>query len=177
MRDKPPQTATPGPRGAQAIMWDSHRLTEAAETEVNFRGISYQGGQICVLKDGATGQHVVFGSYHLTPNSRSTDAQQRSQMSQMIAAIRKFSDGPRILGGDGVNDNAWLPGWVDARLKAANSSSRDAKTYQGKAITDRIHSDGLTPVDWRGYNVRPSSGSDHALVITAVNIPIQTSTL
>ena len=163
------------PRGAQAIMWDSSRLTETAETEVNFKGISYQGGQICVLKDKGTGQKVVFGSYHLTPNSRSTDAQQRSQMSQMIAAIRKFGQGPRILGGDGVNDNAWLPGWDDAREKAANSSTRDAKTYQGKAITDRIHSDHLTPVDWRGYNVKPSSGSDHALVITAVNIPIQTN--
>jgi len=161
------------PRGAQAIMWDSDRLTETAETEVNFKGISYQGGQICVLKDKSTGQQVVFGSYHLTPNSRSTDAQQRSQMSQMIAAIRKFGQGPRILGGDGVNDNAWLPGWDDAREKAANSGTRDAKTYQGKAITDRIHSDSLTPVDWRGYNVKPSSGSDHALVITAVNIPIQ----
>lgn len=163
------------PRGAQAVLWDSQRLTETAETAVNFTGISYQGGQVCVLKDKSTGQKVVFGSYHLTPNSRSTDAAQRSQMSQMIAAIRKFSDGPRILGGDGVNDNSWLPGWDDAREKAANSSSRDAKTYQGKAITDRIHSDGLTPVDWRGYNVKPSSGSDHALVITAVNIPIQTN--
>jgi len=163
------------PRGAQAIMWDSDRLTETAETAVDFKGISYQGGQICVLKDKSTGQQVVFGSYHLTPNSRSTDAQQRSQMSQMIAAIRKYGQGPRILGGDGVNDNAWLPGWDDAREKAANSSTRDAKTYQGKAITDRIHSDHLNPVDWRGYNVKPSSGSDHALVITAVNIPIQTN--
>lgn len=161
-------------RGSQAIIFDSVRLSYTTSYKVNFPHVSYQGAVVAPLTDRATGCSLVFGSYHLLPNSKSSDATQKAEIRQVAAEMRRHS-GVRILGGDGVNDNAWLPGWDDAREKAANSSTRDAKTYQGKAITDRIHSDHLTPVDWRGYNVKPSSGSDHALVITAVNIPIQTN--
>ena len=161
-------------RGSQAIIFDSVRLSYTTSYKVNFPHVSYQGAVVAPLTDRATGCNLVFGAYHLLPNSKSSDATQKAEIQQVAAEMRRHS-GVRILGGDGVNDNAWLPGWDDAREKAANSSSRDAKTYQGKAITDRIHSDHLTPLDWRGYNVKPSSGSDHALVITAVNIPIQTN--
>lgn len=163
-------------RGSQAILWDGKRLAHSTSHKVNFPRVSYQGGIVAPLVDREAGRRLVFGSYHLTPNSRSSEAEQRKQMALMLAEMRRHP-GVRIVGGDGVNDNAWLPGWDDARIKAASSSTRDKPTYAGKAITDRIHSDRQTPVDWRGYNVRSSGvGSDHDLIVTAITIPASVPT-
>lgn len=156
-------------RGSQAILFDSKRLAYSTSQKVAFEG--YHGGVIAPFTDRATGRKVVLGSFHLPADTSASQAKQQAYLASFLAAMPKLS-GVRIVGGDGANSASWAAGWTDARTAAANSSTRQAPTWQGKAITDRIWSDTQTPVTWRGYTVLDTgAGSDHDLIVTALTIP------
>lgn len=152
-------------RGAQAIMFDSGRWAYTDSTPVNFT--AYHGGVVATFTERSTGQKVTVGAYHLPPNSLTSESQQRAHMAKFLAEMRKHP-GPRIIIGDGMDSSDWATGWIDARIRAAASSTRTTSTYKGRSITDRINSDGLAPVVWRGYNVLSAGdGSDHDLIVAA----------
>ena len=87
-------------------------------------------------------------------------------------------DGFAVIAGDGVNNNAWLPGWTDCRTAAKTAPGRKAPTYKA-AITDRIHVLTTQPgYTYRvvGYGTRKTTASDHRGVVVEISVtPVSTS--
>lgn len=156
------------PRGEQAIMFDALKFTPTGKTEIAFT--SYHGGLLAPLVDKASGRTVTFGSYHLPPNSLTTQAEQQRYFRKFLDAV---PNGLAIIGGDGVNSETWAgAAMTSVRKQAANSSTRDKPTYKA-SITDHLWSD--SQIQWRGYTVIPTKGSsDHNLIVGACTIPAPT---
>jgi len=151
-------------RGAQAIVFDSHRWTSAV-TDPGRVGWGYHGAVSAAFT--GDGQTVTVGAYHLPPDSLTTKVAQQSLLADWLERVAK-RPGAHIIGGDGMNSTDWAAGWTDARKAAAKSSTRDKPTYK-TSITDRILS--LGNVVWRGYTVHNAGvGSDHNLVVTAATV-------
>ena len=126
-------------------------------TRIPFGTAKYHGGILAEFTAG--GVPIIFGAYHLQPNSLVSDAVQVKQVRQVADAAAK-SGRVAIIAGDGVNSNDWLPGWTDAH----KARTADVPTYK-TARPDRIHvltvqPDGyLVTVD--AYAVRVTTASDH----------------
>jgi hypothetical protein len=126
------------------------------------------------------GLPVVFGAYHLQPNVVASQSAQRDQVRLVMAAAQALK-GFAVIVGDGVNDDAWLTGWDDCRVKAKNAPERNVDTYNKGGITDRIHvlkaqDDGMTyTVD--AYGLRKTSATDHKGVVAELTVSQKASTL
>ena len=120
---------------------------------------------------------VAFGAYHLQPNTIASLAAQTSQVRHAMRAAEAL-DGFAVIAGDGVNNNAWLPGWTDCRTAAKTAPGRKAPTYKA-AITDRIHVLTTQPgYTYRvvGYGTRKTTASDHRGVVVEISVtPVSTS--
>lgn len=154
---------------ATALIWDSTVLEHVGPPKTPDWG--YHGAVLALFKVKATGQLVVFGSYHLKPNSISTDTTQKKEIAEVAKVARGIGD-VRIIGGDGIDDINWLSEWDDARTVAKTSSTRNSKTYKKGGITDKIFADkkSSAKVTIEEYNVLSGSGSDHYPVITVLTI-------
>jgi len=136
------------------------------ETSRSYFGTAGYHGAIAALF-AIDGRKVAFCAYHLQPNSiASADAQIRQVQAAAEAARALTGAALRVLAGDGVNADSWMPGWQSTRV----GKSADVPTYQGEAITDRIHvqADGKTVIKVTGYGTRPTKASDHAGVVAQV---------
>jgi len=154
--------------GATAILFDSTvaKPVGAAGVLRSYFGTAGYHGAIAALF-AIDGRKVAFCAYHLQPNSiASADAQIRQVQAAAEAARALTGAALRVLAGDGVNADSWLPGWQSTRV----GKSADAPTYKGEAITDQIHvqADGKTVVKVTGYGTRPTKASDHAGVVAQV---------
>lgn len=153
-------------RGSQAILRDSRKWVGGKFDSAAFGPTDYHGWLYEKEKNPITGATLVVGCYHLPPNAVATQNYQRDRLKTFLA---KLTTGPRLVGGDGADDAGWAVGWADARYAAKASENRDAPTYKGKAITDRIHSRGIVV---RRYTVIPSAGaSDHDAVLGQITMP------
>lgn len=154
-------------RGSQAILFDSAKwklVSTVPAPSMTFGPTSYHGGLYATLQQTTTKARLTFGSYHLPPNSVSSESYQKAKLKAFAA---KITSRPALIGGDGADSGTWID-WDDARIKAKASPNREAPTY-GKTIKDRAHSRGLTI---RKYAVIDSKGaSDHEGVLVQYTIP------
>ena len=154
-------------RGSQAILRDSRKWTSGPFDSDEFGPTSYHGWVWETLTNPVTRAALTVGCYHLPPNTVATQIFQHDGLWAFLAKLPRV--GLRLVGGDGADDTGWFTGWADARTAAKASVNRDAPTYQGKAITDRIHGKGITV---RRYTVLSSHGaSDHDPVLAQVTLP------
>lgn len=159
-------------RGSQAILRDSKKWASGPWQADEFGPTSYHGWLIETLTQTTTGARLAVGCYHLPPNTVASQDYQKSKLRGFLAELPSGS--PRLVGGDGVDETVWASGWDDARTAAKDSENRGAPTYQKRAITDRIHTKGITV---RRYTVVPAGGaSDHDAVLAQITIPATKAT-
>ncbi len=159
-------------RGSQAILRDSKKWRSGPYDSDKFGPTDYHGWLWEILTQTTTKAQLAVGAYHLPPNVVSSQTYQKNHLADFL---RRLASGFRMVGGDGADDTGWFPGWSDARTSAAASADRAAKTYKGRAITDRIHVRGGVTV--RRYTVVSSKGtSDHDAVLAQITIPTSTTT-
>ena len=161
--------------GATAILFDSTvaKPVGAAGVLRSYFGAAGYHGAIAALF-AIDGRKVAFCAYHLQPNSiASADAQIRQVQAAAEAARALTGAALRVMAGDGVNADSWMPGWQSTRV----GKSADVPTYKGEAITDRIHvqADGKTVVKVTGYGTRPTKASDHAGAVAQVTSSVPSS--
>lgn len=147
-------------RRGQAIMFDSKRWAYSDSERIDFTAL--HGGVVATFTDRATGQKVTVGSYHLPPNSTTSQPRQRTYVVR-LCAVMAHRPGLRIIGGDGMDDTRWAAPFVDVR----SGKHAQVPTYQGRAITDRIHVQGAHV---ESYDVIDTGvGSDHQLIVSTVS--------
>jgi len=156
-------------RGEQAIIWDTNRLAHDTVERVTLAS-TYHGAVLCRLTDRPTGRRLAVGSAHLQPGKYADDATQRAQLRTILDKFNTMG-WPRILAGD-LNDKqaaSWATGYTTARTAPVTTTSA---THDGGGTLDHILGAG---VHWRRFEVRPTAGSDHHIVVADVTIPNPTA--
>lgn len=95
-------------------------------------------GLLAMLRHRKTGRKYSVCVYHLPPNSTTSEAQQRRILLGFVSSLSKLP-GVRIIAGDGADKTEWFgSSYKDGREFADVSPDRNAKTWQDRAITDRL---------------------------------------